>query len=148
MITQSLAIIEYLDELHPEPPLLPRDLVARAFSRSVALVIASEIHPLLPPRVGSRLSTISGIDASGVADWNRHWIREGMAALETLIPERRTGSFVVGDRPSVADIFLFPQTFGAERLELNLDQWPNIAEIVSNLRTIPAFASNAPAARK
>ncbi|MEZ2126363.1 MULTISPECIES: maleylacetoacetate isomerase [unclassified Sinorhizobium] len=148
LITQSLAIIEYLDELHPEPPLLPRELVARAFSRSVALAIASEIHPLLPPRVGARLSTIPGIDANGIADWNRHWISEGMAALETLIAERRTGRFVVGDRPSVADVFLFPQTFGAERLGLDVNQWPNIAEIVSNLRAIPAFAGNAPSARK
>jgi maleylpyruvate isomerase len=148
LITQSLAIVEYLDERYPEPPLLPANLEARAFSRSVALAIASEIHALLPPRIGAHLRANHGFDANGVTDWNRHWIREGMTAVETLIAGRRTGALVVGDRPSVADIFLFPQAIGTERAGLDLNQWPNVAEFVSNLRAIPTFANNAPAARK
>ncbi len=148
LITQSLAIVEYLDELHPEPPLLPANREARAFARSIALAIASEIHALLPPRIAARLRAIPGMDANGVTDWNRHWIGEGMAALEARIAGRRTGAFVVGDRPSVADIFLFPQSVGAERAGLDLDQWPNIADIIANLRGIPAFADHAPAARR
>jgi maleylpyruvate isomerase len=148
LITQSLAIVEYLDERYPEPTLLPGNLEDRAFSRSIALAIASEIHALLPPRIAARLSTIPGVDGNGVTDWNRHWIREGMTAVEALITARRTGAFVVGDTPSVADIFLFAQAIGTERIGLDLNQWPNIADIVSSLRTIPAFADNAPAARK
>ncbi|PZM15112.1 maleylacetoacetate isomerase [Rhizobium tubonense] len=148
LITQSLAIIEYLDELHPEPPLLPQDLEAKAFSRSIAMAIASEVHALLTPRIAARLGAIPGVDASVVADWNRHWIKEGMTAVETLIANRRTGPFVVGDFPSMADIFLFPQAVGTERIGLDLEQWPNIARIVANLRAIRAFADNAPAPRK
>jgi maleylpyruvate isomerase len=148
LITQSLAIVEYLDEVHPQPPLLPADIGDRAFARSIALAIASEIHALLTPRIALRLGTIPGVDASGIADWNRHWVGEGMSAIEALIGHRRTGPFIVGNAPSVADIFLFPQAIGAERAGLDLGQWPNIAWIVDNLRTIPAFADNAPAARK
>ncbi len=148
LITQSLAIVEYLDELRPEPRLLPADLEARAFARSVAIAIASEIHALLPPRVAAYLRSIQGVDADGVARWNRHWMTEGMTAVEALIASRRTGPLVVGDRASVADIFLFPQAVNAERGGLELKQWPNIAEIVANLRAIASFADNAPAPRK
>jgi maleylpyruvate isomerase len=148
LITQSLAIIEYLNDRHPEPSLLPVKFEARALSRSVALAIASEIHALLPPRVALRLSAIPGMDANGIADWNRHWIREGMTAIEATIADRRTGPFVAGDQPSVGDIFLFPQAINTERAGIDLSQWPNIAEIVSKLRAIPAFADNAPAVRK
>lgn len=148
LITQSLAIIEYLNDLYPKPPLLPAKLEARALSRSVALAIASEIHALLPPRVALRLSAIPGVDTNGIADWNRHWIREGLTAIEATIAARRTGPFVAGDQPSVADIFLFPQAVNTERAGIDLNQWPNVAEIVSNLRAIPAFADNAPAVRK
>jgi maleylpyruvate isomerase len=148
LITQSLAIVEYLDELRPEPPFLPDDLEARAFARSVALAIASEIHALLTPRIAARLGTIPGVDVNGIGEWSRHWIREGLTAVETLIAGRRSGPFVAGDRPSVADIFLFPQCVNAERAGFDLGQWPHIAEIVSNLRAIPAFANNAPAPRK
>ena len=148
LLTQSLAIVEYLDELHPEPRLLPEDIEDRAFSRSIALAVASEIHPLLPPRVAARLSAIQGVGPDEVAVWNRHWITEGMTAIEARIAGRRTGPFVVGDRPSVADIFLFPQAINSERAGLPLDQWPSIADVVSRLRDIPAFAANAPAPRK
>lgn len=148
LLTQSLAIIEYLDELHPEPPLLPPTPEARAFSRAVALAVAAEIHALLPPRVAAYLGTPLGLDEAGIAAWRRHWVGEGLAAVEALISGRGAGTFVVGDRPSLADIFLFPQAIGAERTGFDFAQWPSIAGIISKLRAIPAFADNAPAARR
>ena len=146
LLTQSLAIIEYLDEAYPEPPLLPRNLKERAFTRSVALAIASETHALLPPRVGARLMALPGVDEGAVTDWKRHWVSEGLSAVESLIGARRTGAFVVGSQPSVADIVLFPQALTTDRVGLDILQWPNIADIVSTLRGIPAFADNAPGA--
>lgn len=146
LLTQSLAIVEYLDEIAPEPPLLPEAHEDRAFARSVALAIAAEIHALLPPRIGNRLRSLPGIGAEEVASWNRHWVTEGLNAVETLIARRRTGRFVAGDRPSIADIVLFPQTVGAARLGLDLT--PNIAEIAGHCRALPAFAENAPVSPK
>lgn len=146
LITQSLAIVEYLDERYPERPLLPAGLEDRTFSRSIALAIASEVHALLTPRVAARLGTIPGFDGDGVAEWKRHWIGEGLTAIEARIANRRTGAFVVGDAPTVADIFLFPQAISAGRAGLDLGQWPHIAEIVSRLHAIPEFADNAPSA--
>lgn len=144
LITQSLAIVEYLDQIAPEPPLLPENPEDRAFARSVALAIAAETHALLPPRVSARLKSFAGVDADQLASWNRHWVTEGLSAVEALIARRRTGRFVVGDRPSIADIVLFPQVVGAARIGLDAGQWPHIAEIASHCRAIPAFAENAP----
>ncbi|MEI1249592.1 maleylacetoacetate isomerase [Rhizobium aouanii] len=148
LLTQSLAIVEYLDEIKPEPRLLPDTAEGRALARSIALAIAAEIHALLPPRIGLHLKTAFQADADAIAAWSRHWVGEGMGAVETMIAGRRQGAFVVGDRPSIADIFLFPQAISARRLGLDLTQWPNIAEIVAKLEAIPAFHENAPAPRK
>ncbi|MBY5531861.1 maleylacetoacetate isomerase [Rhizobium leguminosarum] len=148
LLTQSLAIVEYLDELQPEPPLLPDTAEDRALARSIALAIAAEIHALLPPRIGLHLRATFQADADAIIAWDRHWVGEGMAAVETMIAGRRQGAFAVGDRPSIADIFLFPQAIGARRLGFDLTQWPNIAEIVARLEAIPAFHENAPAPRK
>ncbi|MBY3364737.1 maleylacetoacetate isomerase [Rhizobium laguerreae] len=148
LLTQSLAIVEYLDEIQPEPRLLPDTAEGRALARSIALAIAAEIHALLPPRIGLHLKTAFQADADAIAAWSRHWIGEGMGAVETMIAGRRQGAFVVGDRPSIADIFLFPQAISARRLGFDLTQWPNIAEIVAKLEAIPAFHENAPAPRK
>ena len=146
LLTQSLAIIEYLDERYPEPPLLPGKLEDRAFARTVALAIAADIHPLLPPRVAAHLGTI-GVKAEDIAEWSRHWIRVGLTAVEELLARRQTGQYVAGDAPSMADICLFPQAINAERAGLPLDQWPRIAAVVARLREIPAFADNGPAPR-
>lgn len=151
LITQSMSIIEYLDERFPQPALLPADAEARAFTRSVALAIAAEIHALVPPRVAAQLGAL-GLDANAIGDWNRHWIREGFGAVESLLASRRSGShagaFVAGDTPTVGDLFLFPQAINAERAGLPLSLWPNIAEVVGKLRGIEAFVENAPAPRK
>ncbi|WP_064705207.1 maleylacetoacetate isomerase [Rhizobium bangladeshense] len=148
LITQSLAIIEYLDEFQPEPPLLPGTAEGRARARSIALAIAAEIHALLPPRIGLHLRAVFQADADAIATWSRHWVGEGMAAVETMIAGRRQGAFAIGDRPGIAEIFLFPQAVSARRMGFDLAQWPNISEIVTKLQTIPAFQENAPAARR
>ena len=147
LITQSLSIIEYLDESHAGPHLLPSDPLDRAFARSVALVIAAEIHALIPPRIANRLGA-SGFSADDIGAWIGHWVSEGMDAVEALIASRPARAFAAGDEPSVADLFLFPQAINTERAGLSLDRWPNIERIVARLKTIPAFAGNAPAARK
>lgn len=148
LITQSLAIIEYLDEFQPEPPLLPQTAEDRASARSIALAIAAEIHALLPPRIGLHLKTAFKADADAVAAWSRHWVGEGMAAVETMIAGRRQGVFAAGGRPSIADIFVFPQAISARRMGFDLARWPNIADIVAKLEAIPAFYENAPAPRR
>ncbi|MGR9197399.1 maleylacetoacetate isomerase [Rhizobium leguminosarum] len=148
LLTQSLAIVEYLDEIQPEPPLLPDTAEGRAQARSIALAIAAEIHALLPPRIGLHLGKVFQADADAITAWNRHWVGEGMAAVETMIAGRRPGAFAVGDQPGIAEIFLFPQEISARRLGFDLASWPNIAEIVARLEAIPAFQENAPAPRR
>lgn len=148
LMTQSLAIIEYLDELRPEPPLLPARLEDRAHARAIALAVGADTHPLLTPRVGLQLAARFGADGEVVADWSRHWIAEGLAAVEKLIAGHRRGPLTLGDQPTLADIFIFPQAINARRAGLSLAEWPVVAGIVAILEAIPAFADNAPAARK
>lgn len=148
LVTQSIAIIEYLDELQPNPPLLPAGLEQRALSRAVALTIAAEIHALVPPRIARRLSSIPGMDAAGIADWNRHWTVEGLTAVDSLLASHGAGPFVGGEQPSIGDILLFPQMVNAERAGMNLTQWPAAAAIYERLKAVPAFVDNAPAPRK
>jgi maleylpyruvate isomerase len=147
LLTQSLAIIEYLDERYPDPPLLPEKREDRAFARAVALAIAADIHPLLPPRVTTQLGAM-GVGPEEVADWSRHWIRVGLTAVEELLVRRQAGRYSVGDTPTVADICLFPQAINAERNRFSLGQWPRVAAIVARLREIPAFADNGPVPRR
>lgn len=147
LITQSLAIVEYLEERHPEPRLLPKDPVGRAFARSLALSVAAEIHALMPPRVAARLRA-SGFSADQIAEWNRHWMAEGFDAIETRIALRPETAFAAGDEPSVADVFLFPQAVNIRRAGLPTDRWPRIDAIFGRLAAIPAFFDNAPAPRK
>jgi maleylpyruvate isomerase len=146
LLTQSLAIVEYLEERYPAPPLLPREPAQRAQVRAIALAVAAEIHPLVTPRVAGLLRTGHGLDANDIDAWKRHWIEEGMEALEALLARRPAGRLCSGDTPTLADVFLFPQAVNAGRAGLDLARWPHIAAIVGALRAIPAFADNAPAA--
>jgi len=148
LITQSLAIIEYLEERFPEPSLLPANPVDRAWARALALSVASEIHALMPTRISNRLRA-SGFSAEDIGGWNRHWMIEGFDAIEARLASRPASDYAAGDAPSVADVFLYPQAVNVERAGLPLaGRWPRISAIVEKLGTIPAFSQNAPAPRK
>lgn len=145
IITQSLAIIEYLDEMYPEPSLLPGDPIARAFVRSLALQIACEIHPLNNPRVLKYLTGTLGVGEAEKNAWYRHWVETGFASLEAkLAKSAYTGMFCYGDTPTLADLCLVPQVFNARRFSINPDSYPTIARIEAHAMTLSAFADAAP----
>lgn len=129
VLTQSLAIIEYLDETHPSPPLLPRAPADRAFVRAIALAIACDIHPLNNTRVLKYLASECKLDEPARDEWYRHWIREGFAAIESQLAKRAAGAFALGDAPTVADICIVPQVANANRLKVSLDPYPRIRAV-------------------
>lgn len=144
-LTQSLAIIEYLEETCPVPPLLPRSALDRAHVRAIALAIACDIHPLNNLRVLSYLKNQLGIDESGRDHWYRHWIERGLTALETLLSaDPRTGRFCFGDTPTLADVCLIPQMGNADRMKCSLDPYPTLRRIRENALALPAFADAEP----
>lgn len=143
-LRQSVAIIEYLDEIHPAPPLLPRDPIARAQVRSMAAIVASDIHPIGNLRVLQYLRTRLGQDEDGVNDWYRHWVGEGFAALEILALAHGDGGHCFGDSTTIADICLVPQIYNARRFGANLDAYPTLCAIDAHLAKTPAFAQTAP----
>ncbi|MAZ32667.1 MAG: maleylacetoacetate isomerase [Thalassospira sp.] len=144
LITQSLAIIEYLEECHPAPSLLPNDPVTRAHARAIALAITAEIHALVPPRISAKLLSFPGITPAHVADWKEHWITHGLSAVEALLKPYDGCRYAVAETPTIADIFLYPQAINAERAGIKIRQWPRVARIVGQLNEIPAFLENAP----
>lgn len=144
-LTQSLAIIEYLEETHPQPPLLPRDAVQRAYVRSVALGIACEIHPLNNLRVLRYLVRELGVSEENKDGWYRHWVERGLAAIEArLLAERRHGRFVLGDAVTLADVLLVPQIFNAQRYACRVDHVPVLMRIFDNCMQLPAFIDAQP----
>ena len=143
-ITQSLAIIEYLDEKHPEPPLLPRSPGDRARVRALALTVACEIHPLNNLRVLNYLSRELGIDGNAKTAWYRHWVGLGLDALEADVARGAAGRFCHGDSPGLADCCLVPQLFNARRFECDLSRYPNLLAIEANCVAIAAFRDAAP----
>jgi maleylpyruvate isomerase len=143
-LTQSLAIIEYLDETHPEPPLLPKSAEDRAWVRSVALLIACDIHPIDNLRVLQYLGKQLGIDEPKRDEWYRHWIIEGFNALEKQLAARAGGSFALGDSPTLADICIVPQVANANRLKTPLEPYPRIRAVNENCLKLKAFADARP----
>jgi maleylacetoacetate isomerase len=143
-LTQSLAIIEYLEERYPQPPLLPAATAERARVRELALSIACDIHPLNNLRVLRTLQE-SGIDEPGRQKWLRHWIGIGFAAVERLLAD--AGEYCHGDAPGMADCCLVPQVFNALRVGCALDPYPRIARIHHHCTQLGAFQRAAPAAQ-
>jgi maleylpyruvate isomerase len=145
LLTQSLAIIEYLEEYQPQHALLPSSPKERACVRAVALAIAAETHPLLTFRVAGHIGALPGSDDTTMPAWRRHWLVQGLDAVEELLARGRHGKLSFGDTPTLADIVLYPQAINAERAGLDLARWPTIAAVMAELRAIPAFAENGPA---
>jgi len=145
ILTQSLAIIEYLEEKYPQPPLLPRDPADKALVRSMALIVACEVHPIQNLRVLQYVKKQYNQSDEQVNRWAQHWIDLGLAALEQMIAaQRRRGKLCFGDTPTLADICLVPQLGNARRYGCDLSPYPAIIEIEKNCMALPAFADAAP----
>lgn len=145
-LTQSLAIIEYLDETHPEPALLPKNAADRAYVRSLAMTIACEIHPLNNLRVLRYLVKQLKVDEESKNGWYRHWCEQGLASLETVLArDSRVGTFCFGESPTLADCCLVPQIANAQRFNCDLTQMPTIMRINQACLQLDAVVKAAPA---
>lgn len=145
VITQSLAIIEYLEEAYPTRPMLPRDPWGRARVRSLAQLFTSDIQPLNNLRVVARLGEQFGADEGGIRQWCVHWLNEGLDAAEILLSESgETGGFCHGDRPSLADVCLVPQVYDAIGHGFDLSAYPTVRRIYRNCMTFASFQAAAP----
>lgn len=145
VLSQSLAIIEYLDERQPSPPFLPADPLARAHVRSMALAIACDIHPLNNLRVLNYLRQNFAQDEAGVGKWYRHWITTGFQGLEVQARQHSTARrYCFGDTVSLADICLAPQIYNARRFDTDLTPFPTLVAISTHLESVPAFAAARP----
>ena len=148
VLRQSLAIIEYLDETIPSPPLLPESAADRAHVRGLAQIVACDIHPIDNLRVLHYLRRHFGADDAAIAAWYNHWIAEGFAALETILAgDPRTGQFCCGAQPGLADIMLVPQMVNAGNYQLDLEPYPTLRRIFDACLALPAFASAHPRAQ-
>ena len=148
IISQSLAIIEYLDELHPTPPLLPKTPLARAHVRQLSLLIACDVHPLNNLRTTNRLRAQFEANDEQVQSWYFHWLKLGFNAFETQlheIPHKKEGHFCYGEAISMADICLVPQVFNAHRFGFAMDDYPLINAVNAHCLTLPAFIDAKPA---
>ena len=145
ILIQSLAIIEYLDEVYPEPPLLPKDPADRARVRALAELVACDIHPINNLRVLRYLTHEMGHDEAAIGAWYNHWIAAGFEAFEQLLAQdARTGTFCHADRPGLADITLVPQVVNAERYRLDLSPYPTLVRIYENCMKLEPFTAAHP----
>jgi maleylacetoacetate isomerase len=144
-LIQSLAIIEYLDEVHPEPPLLPKDPADRARVRALAEIVACDIHPINNLRVLRYLTHELGHDEAVIGKWYNHWIATGFEALEPLLAnDARAGAFCHGNSPGLADVALVPQVVNAERYRLDLKPYPTLVRIFENCMRLDPFIAAHP----
>ena len=142
---QSLAIMEYLDETHVEPPLMPRDPLGRARVRALAQAVACEIHPLNNLRVLQYLGNDLKVDEATKAMWYRHWITVGFTAIEAMLANHpSTGTYCHGDMPGMADCCLIPQVANSRRFDTPLERFPTLVRIDTHCRALPAFVAAAP----
>ena len=146
-IIQSLAILVYLDQIVPEPPLMPRDPADGAHVRALAMTIACDIHPLNNLRVLKYLAGPLGLDQAQRDGWYAHWISEGLSALEALASPR-AGDFLFGDQPGLADVCLVPQLFNARRFNVPVGDYPTLLRADGNAGKLPAFAAAHPDAQE
>lgn len=148
VLAQSLAIIEYLDETHPDPAFLPATPADRAYVRSLAQAVACDIHPIDNLRVLQYLRSQFGADEAAIGAWYNHWIATGFEGIEaTLANDTRTGRFCFGDAPGLADILLIPQVVNAGNYKLDMTPYPTIARIFETCMALPAFADAHPMAQ-
>jgi maleylacetoacetate isomerase len=143
-IFQSLAIIEYLDDIQPEPRLIPKDPKERAYARSLALMTIADAHPLLVPRVRNHLAKAFAADAKAVEEWGKHWTTEGLATYERLLALRAPAPFASGAEPGLADICIAGHVVGAQYVKLELDAFPAVASLTDRCFAVPAFATSHP----
>jgi maleylpyruvate isomerase len=148
LLTQSLAILGWLDQIYPEPPLLPTDPWEAAQARSFALTLAADIQPLNNLAPLAWLREKLGVDDSAVSAWYHHWISAGFAALEAQLAARPQSRFAFGDQPTVADICLVPQCANARRVKFDFSPFPRLAAIDERCRAHPAFIKAAPENQK
>jgi maleylacetoacetate isomerase len=145
ILTQSLSILEYLEETYPQTPLLPVDRVGRARVRSLALIWAADHHPLIVPRVRRYLADVIGLDEAGRIAWVRHWFREGLVAGEKrLVGDTGTGRFCHADTPSIADLCLMSQAIGARGFKVDFSDLPTTTRIVESCLARDEFARALP----
>ncbi|CAN7509984.1 maleylacetoacetate isomerase [Phenylobacterium sp. LjRoot225] len=142
VLTQSLAILEWLEEVHPVPPLLPADPFDRAAVRAMAALVACDIHPLNNLRVQQQLTRM-GVEADARLDWTQRWIHDGFRALEPMVAAHTAG-FAFGAAPTLADCLLIPQVYSAERYEVDLGAYPAIRAVAERCAGHPAFVAAHP----
>jgi maleylacetoacetate isomerase/maleylpyruvate isomerase len=142
VLTQSLAILEWLEETQPEPAILPKAPLDRQAVRTMALIVACDIHPLNNTRVGRKLHQI-GVDQAGILEWTQGWIRDGFDTLEPMIARHGRG-FSFGDTPTIADCCLIPQVYSANRYEVDLTPYPSIRAVADRAAEHPAFQAAHP----
>lgn len=148
VVTQSVAIIEYLDETRPAPPLLPADPAGRARVRALALAVACDVHPLGNLRVLQYLETELNADDAVRTEWSRHWIATGFDSIEQMLADSpATGRYCHGDTPGLADACLIPQMYNARRWKLPLENYPTIVRIVDACNALEAFRDAMPEAQ-
>jgi maleylacetoacetate isomerase len=143
-VFQSLAIIEYIEDITPEPRLMPADPKERAYARALALMNIADSHPLVVPRVRNHVAKTFGADAHAVEQWGRHWATEGLATYERLLERRAPSPFALGDKPCIADIGIASQAVGAHFLKIDLAAFPVVAKLAERCFALPAFASSHP----
>ncbi|HTT76639.1 MAG TPA: maleylacetoacetate isomerase [Candidatus Binataceae bacterium] len=145
VIGQSLAICEYLEETHPQPPILPSDPAGRARVRAIALAVACEIHPIQGGRAQAYLGRVFHATEEQRAEWSRYWMTEGFRSIEAMLAgSPATGRFCHGDKPTLADIFIVPQVYNAERSGVEMAAFPTIRRICAECSKVEAFEKARP----